>query len=123
MTYLLIILLGILSAWEEVQQLVQRGSWRREDCRYPEWKTDYNSIWKNFDSHHFAFGLFVLVLMEMIVRYLPHYIPFTNFWLREIAYQIWVAIYWLGFFYVRNIGLHIIFKKKPTYTYLYKFWR
>ena len=46
MTFVLIISLGILSAWEEVQQLVQRGSWKREDYRYPEWKTDWRT-WKN----------------------------------------------------------------------------
>lgn len=61
MVYLLIIL-AILSAWEEVHQLTQRGSWKREDYRYPEWFTDVKGKWKNWDSHHFAFGLFVLVM-------------------------------------------------------------
>lgn len=109
MIYLLFILLAGLSAWEEVQQLVQRGSWKREDYRYPEWFTDVKGKWKNWDSHHFAFGLFVLVM----------------FFTMSVGTIIWylVPLYWGGFMYVRNIGLHIIFKKKPIYTYLYKFWR
>lgn len=105
MIYLLIIL-ALLSAWEEVQQLVQRGSWKREDYRYPEWTTKHDSIWKNFDSHHFAFGLFVLVM----------------FFVMSIGTITWylVPVYWFGFFKVRNIGLHIIFKKKPLWGYLWK---
>ncbi len=108
MVYLLIIL-AILSAWEEVHQLTQRGSWKREDYRYPEWFTDVKGKWKNWDSHHVTFGLFVLVM----------------FFAMSVGTIIWylVPLYWGGFMYVRNIGLHIIFKKKPIYTYLYKFWR
>jgi len=103
MIYLLA-LLGILSAWEETAQLVQRGSWRREDYRYPEWKTNYNSIWKNFDSHHLNFGLLVLVMFfAMSVDTITWYL---------------VPVYWIGFFYVRNIGMHIVFKKKPLWKYL-----
>ena len=109
MTYLLIILLGILSAWEEVQQLVQRGSWKREDYRYPEWKTPYNSIWKNFDSHHTAFGAFVVVMSLSF-----YFIKLDSIWYTPLV--------WLGFFYVRNIAMHIIFKKKPIYSYLL-FWK
>jgi len=100
----LIALLGLLSGWEEIQQLIQRGSWKREDYRYPEWQIDYRSRWKNFDSHHVAFGLFVLVMfLTMCVGSLTWYLT---------------PLYWIGFFYVRNIALHIIFKKKPLWKYL-----
>ena len=109
MIYLVIILfvlLSGLSAWEEVQQLVQRGSWKREDYRYPEWTTNYNSIWKNFDSHHFAFGAFVIVMFSLMS------LVKIEWWM--------IPIVWLVFFRVRNIFLHIIFKKKPIWAYLYK---
>lgn len=113
---ILLVLLGILSAFEEVQQLIQRGSWKREDYRYPEWFTDVNGKWKNWDSHHFAFGLFVLIMFEILISYLPKWM-FINHWLVE---QLWVYIYWQGFFYFRNIFMHIVFKKKPLWVYLWK---
>ena len=103
---ILLVLLAGLSAWEEVQQLVQRGSWKREDYRYPEWPTDYNTWKKNFDSHHFAFGAFVLVMFSLMS------LVKLEWWMIPIA--------WLVFFRVRNIFLHIIFKKKPIWAYLYK---
>ena len=108
MIYLLIIL-AILSAWEEVQQMVQRKSWKREDYRYPEWTTKHDSIWKNWDSHHFAFGLFILAM----------------FFAMSISAITWylVPLYWFGFMQVRNIGLHIIFKKHPDWDKIFKFWR
>lgn len=107
MIYLLIIL-AILSAYREVQILIERGSWRKEDYRNIFWYTDWKSWLKNFDSFHVSNGLFVLVMFfAMSIDTITWYL---------------VPLYWLGFFYVRNIGLHIIFKKKPIYSYLL-FWK
>ena len=126
MIYLLIIL-ALLSAWEEVQQLVQRGSWKREDYRYPEWKTPHHAFWKNFDSHHLCFGLFVLVMMIAFVGgFTPCLISTPLFQFvgisltRMITLPIDIIIYWYLYFKVRNIGMHIIFKRKPLWEYLYK---
>lgn len=102
---ILIVLLGILSAFEEVQQLVQRGSWKREDYRYPEWFTDVKGKWKNFDSHHTAFGAFVVVMSLSF-----YFIRLNSIWETPLV--------WLFFFYIRNIGMHIIFKREPIYSYL-----
>lgn len=103
------ILLSGLAAWEEIQQLIQRYSWKREDYRIPIWITDWKTWKKNLDSHHFSYGLFVLVMFISI-----HF----------IRLELWQApIYWLSFFYLRNIWMHIIFKKKPIYKYLYTFWK
>ena len=102
----LFVLLAGLSAWEEVQQLVQRGSWKREDYRYPEWTTKRDSIWKNFDSHHFAFGAFVLVMFSLMS------LVKLEWWMIPIA--------WYLFFHLRNIFMHIVFKRKPIWAYLYK---
>lgn len=107
MIYLLIIL-ALLSAYREVQILIDRGSWRKEDYRNIFWKTDWQSKWKNLDSFHVSNGLFILLMLYAM----------------SIDSIIWylVPVYWFGFFYVRNIGLHIIFKKKPIYSYLWKIW-
>lgn len=107
MTYLIIFLLALFSAWEEVQQLIQRGSWKREDYRYPEWFTDVKGKWKNFDSHHTAFGLFVVVMSLSF-----YFIKLDSIWYTPLV--------WLGFFYVRNIFMHIVFKVEPIWAYLWK---
>ena len=106
MIYLLIIL-ALLSAYREVQILIDRGSWRKEDYRNIFWKTDWQSKWKNLDSFHVSNGLFVLVMffaMDTITWYL-------------------VPVYWFGFMQVRNVGLHIIFKRVPDWDKIFKFWR
>lgn len=106
MIYLLIIL-AILSAYREVEILIDRGSWRKEDYRNIFWKTDWQSWLKNADSFHVSNGLFVLVMffaMETITWYL-------------------VPVYWFGFFQVRNLGMHVIFKRVPDWDKIFKFWR
>ena len=100
-----IIILSLLSAWEEGQQLIQRGSWKREDYKFPIWETAWDGKWKLFDSHHLAFGLFVLVM-------------FSAMSLVKIDW--WMIVpYWIVFFYFRNIFLHIVFKRKPLWKYIY----
>lgn len=103
------ILLSGLAAWEEVQQLIQRQSWAKENYRIPYWQTNWKTWKKNFDSHHVSYGLFVLVM-------------FTSMWFIEL--ELWqVPVYWFVFFYLRNIWMHIVFKKEPEYKYLYTFWK
>ena len=102
-----IILLAILSAWEEVQQLVQRGSWRREDYRYPEWKTDWRTWKATLDSHHVAFGLFIVVMILAL-----YFAPITEWYMMPISFVL--------FWWVRNIFMHIAFKRKPLWKYLWK---
>ena len=98
----------MLSAWEEVQQLIQRGSWKREDYRVSIWATDWSGQWKLFDSHHLAFGAFILVM-------------FTFVYFADIVW--WsIPIYWAVFFYLRNIWMHIVFKRKPIWWYLIPFY-
>lgn len=104
------IVLGSLSAWEEIQQLVQRGSWKKDmfyDFLF--WNTDWKTIWKNFDSHHIAFGLFIAVLGLSF-----YYVSLNELW--------HVPLFWLWFFYVRNAFMHIFFRRKEyrQWEYLYK---
>lgn len=99
-------ILSILSAYREVKVLIDRGSWKKEDYRNIYWDIDWKSKFKDFDSHHASYGLFILVMLFAL----------------GITWYL-VPVYWFGFFYIRNLGLHIIFKKKPIWNYLYKFWR
>lgn len=108
MIYLLIIL-ALLQAYREVEILIDRGSWRKEDYRNIFWKTDWKSWLKNLDSFHVSNGLFVLVMLyAMSIETITWYLA---------------PVYWFGFMQVRNIGLHIIFKKHPDWDKILKFWR
>lgn len=113
-----IILLGLLSAWEEINELYRDGSWKR-DMFYPFlfWGTNPNSKWKNFDSKHVSFGLFALVLCILIAMY-PNYCQscalagLLNQYLGGFAEYALILILWWFFFYVRNIGMHILLRRK-----------
>ena len=104
--FLLLIPLAMTSAWEEIQQLVQRKSWRQEDySNYLFWNTDPLTWKKNLDSHHIAFGAFIVIVCLCLF-----FINLTQWWMMPI---VWVVFFWL-----RNIFMHIIFKKKPLWKYL-----
>lgn len=116
MIYLIIIILAILSAYREVGILIDRGSWHPEVTWLKFWDIEWTSIWRVFDPHHFAYGLSILIFFLTIS------FQFTNLsyplidWLNSIA----VAVtYWFIFFYVRNIGMHIIFMTKEYKRWVY----
>lgn len=104
-----ILLLSLLSAWEEIQQLVESDRWNLRDYRIPYWQTSQIGFKKLWDSHHFSFGLFVLVLA----------FSYTSIILTWLT----VPIFWFVFFYFRNIFMHIVLKKKPIWSFLYTFWK
>ncbi len=105
----MILLLAMFSAWEETLQLIQRGSWKRKDYRIFIWETDWAGKWKLFDSHHFSFGAFVLIMFTFV-----YFVDISTWWQ--------IPIYWIVFFWLRNIFLHIVFKRQPLWKYLYKIW-
>ena len=111
---ILTILLGLLSSWEELQQLFQRGSWKKDMFySFLFWETAWNSKWKLFDSHHVAFGAFILCLMSVLIfTDLHKYTLLLSQWIGGFAEYALVLILWWFFFYVRNLGLHIIFRRK-----------
>ena len=113
MEIILFVLLGLLSAWEEINQLVQRGSWQRDMFySFLFWETAWNSKWKLFDSHHVAFGAFVLCLMSVLVLTDLHkYFEFLFALGITFQYLLQIVTLWFVFFYIRNLGLHIIFRK------------
>lgn len=113
------ILLALLSAYEEVMQLIQRGSWHEGMTWLPIWNTDWDGFWKLFDAHHSVYGVFVFALavaMRLQVKYLfklklNFFSDNLNYWVTEILH---IAIIWQCFFWFRNIGMHILFMN-PEY--------
>lgn len=100
------ILLALLSAYEEVMQLIQRGSWHEGMTWLPIWETDWNSFWKLFDTHHLVFGLFVLAFTVAIRIKPKNLFYWKNELITDLAH---IGIYWWAFFWIRNIGMHILF--------------
>lgn len=111
---ILIIVLGLLSGWEEIQQLVQRGSWRKDMFySFLFWETKWNSKWKLFDSHHIAFGAFILCTMTVLIQGNLHkFTLILNQFLGTWSNLAYVLILWWFFFYIRNWGLHILLRRK-----------
>jgi len=105
-----LVLFVIAISYREVQILIDRGSWKKENYWIPLWYIKWTSKWKNFDSFHSIMGLAVLFLLEFAVAYLPkYYLGFLPDW---INYQLWVIIYWAILYQLRNLLMHVVFKKK-----------
>ena len=105
---IIILLLALFSAWEEIQQLVQRRSWSKENFySFLFWDTAWDGKWKLFDSHHVAFGLFVVVMV-------------LGFYFINLKALWQLPVIWALFFYLRNIFMHIVLNKNKDYGYLYR---
>ena len=116
MIYIWLILLIAVLAYREVLHLIQRGSWNDWDYWNVFWYTEHNSKWKDFDSYHISSGLAVLIICIIITT------PDVVFQIYIIN-QFWtiianIVLYWLAIHWLRNIFMHIIFKRKPEWKYL-----
>ena len=126
MIYVWLILLIAVLSYREVLHLIQRGSWKDWDYWNVFWYTEHNSMWKDFDSYHISSGLAVLIICIIITT------PDVVFQIYIIN-QFWtiianIVLYWLAIHWLRNIFMHIIFKRKPEWKYLlpqiiYKLWK
>lgn len=96
---IILIVLAILASYREVGDLIDRGSWNKEVTWLKFWEIEWQSIWRVFDPHHFSFGVFILILSFVFA-----YLFFSGWYII-----LWTGILWLSFFYIRNIGMHIIF--------------
>jgi len=116
MIYIWLILLIAVLSYREVLHLIQRGSWNDWDYHNIYWYTEHNSKWKDFDSYHASNGLATLIIIEMVISYLPiiSYIGNRGF----IGIQLHVIAYWLIWMWIRNIWMHIVFKREPKWKYL-----
>ena len=115
----LFVIIAILS-YREIQILIDRGSWGKSVTYLKFWYIDWQSFWKNLDSFHVSHGLFVLVLMGFLV--LENVVPVINWWQGWTMTAGNILLYWYGFFYVRNLFLHIIFMKEPDWFYIIPFY-
>ena len=110
MIYAYLILLIATLSWREVQILIDRGSWRKENLRFnPYWYIDQNSKWKNFDSFHVANGLTVLMFCIIIVSSNLTYQIYiiSQFWTIIVN----IGLYWLIWMQLRNLFMKGIYKR------------
>ena len=118
------VMLALLSAYEEIMQLIQRGSWHIGMTWLPIWETAWDGKWKLFDSHHFIFGLFVLAF-ACVLRMQPKYFFklqlrfFSDKWNTWITEGMHIVIVWWAFFWIRNIGMHVLFMRSEYIRWEY----
>ena len=99
-------------SYREVQILIDRGSWKKENLRFnPYWYIDQRKWYKNFDSFHCAIGLIVLLILEMVIDYLPQYTGFGHILGHFVQSQIHVIVYWVVIMQLRNLFMWLIYRK------------
>jgi hypothetical protein len=107
----LLILLALVWGYREIQILIDRGSYKKENLRFnPYWYKDQNSKEKylglfpkkNFDSFHVAAGLIVLIINIITKDNLPH--PFIDAWF-------YIPVYWVILMQIRNLAMKIIYRE------------
>ena len=128
MIWIILITIALLIAcslgYREVQVLIERGSWKWESYwKRLYWFTNQNDPnEKDKDSFHVSNGFTVTLIsfLEALVIYFGYY-----FYTGIILYWWWIPIYtvifWIGQFWIRNIWMHIVSKKKPLWNYLVPF--
>jgi len=109
-----VFVLAFLSAYREIEILINRGSRKIEHFKIKFWQTDHNSIWKNFDSFHVMGGLFTVVMFyAFYLSYSePYFLILFNITNSVLDVAIFIIAYWVLFYYIRNLFMHIIFRKK-----------
>ncbi len=112
MIYIWLILLIAILAWREVQILIDRGSWKKEDYRNIFWHTDWKSKWKNWDSFHVSNGLATLIVLILLVPILPSVSGQVLGHLGVFNVLIDIPIYWLIWVQIRNLFMHVVFKRR-----------
>ena len=114
---ILIVMAGLIACslgYREVQVLIERGSWKWEDYwKGLYWFTNQVGIDKDKDSFHVSNGFTVLIisLLESLVLYFAYHLEW--WWI-----PVYTVIFWIGQFWIRNIWMHIVSKKKPLWRYL-----
>jgi len=112
---ILIILLIAVLAWREVQILIDRGSWKREDYHNLFWYTDWKSKWKNWDSFHVSNGIATILIL--LIWASKSYVSLTELIVPSLAdvqpigIALDIVIYWLIWMQIRNVFMHRIFKR------------
>ena len=112
MIWILLILLIFVMSYREVQILIDRGSWRKENLRFnPYWYLSQQRWYKNFDSFHVSNGLIVLIVCYFVASYV---VSITML----IGLSSWggliidTVLYWVIFMQARNLFMKLIYRKK-----------
>lgn len=95
-----LIIIALIMGYREVQILIDRGSWLAFHHLDVFWYTDQDSKKKDLDSFHISNGIITYLIIRLAE--LPDF----------IGYELSDIIYWFAFFYIRNLVLHIILKRK-----------
>jgi len=119
-------ILAAVSAFREIEILIERGSWNSDITWLKFWKTKLFNI-PNTDSFHFAWGLWWLLIVVAIVFngiwvYLFGEFPVhfyliifgKSFWFIILSVIINSILYWQMYMYFRNVCMHIVFMKKDS---------
>jgi len=117
MIYIWLILLIAVLSWREVQILIDRGSWNDWDYHNLFWYTRWQYKWKDWDSFHVSNGLATLIIIEMVIDNLLQ-IPIAQYVGEFVQVQLHVLIYWVLWMWIRNIWMHVVFKREPEWKYL-----
>ena len=112
-----IILLGLIAGWRECQILCERGSWYYANFRNWFWFTNQaDKKASNWDSFHVSNGLFALVLCISLATCTNEFFYWVSQFITDALH---IIAYWWFFFYIRNLGLHIIFRRKAFRQWKY----
>ena len=108
MIWIILILLIALFSYREVQILIDRGSWRKENLRFnPYWYLPQDKWYKNFDSFHVSNGLIVLIICYFVASYVVSITMLIGLssWDSPI---IDTVLYWFVFMQLRNLIMKIL---------------
>lgn len=116
-TILAMLILGLLLGYREVQILCDRLSWRWDDYKkHLYWFTNQNDKKvSNKDSFHISNGVVVTIISLSFAVNIVLLLGLMWWWIPILT-----VVNWLFIFRVRNVAMHIVFKKKPIWAYLWK---
>jgi len=138
---MLLIIWFILQSWisgyRDMVRFVYKGTWDRDRLAswVPYWVSPQSS---KKDPFHFAGGLMwtliiALIFFEAIYHFITHnlfiiqpvfIIGIEWYWLI-LTFAIHVAMFWVGFYWQRNLMMHIwgVSKQYNEWKYLNPFWK
>lgn len=110
-----LILLGVVLAYREIEHYINKINlvtgktiWDENHYWVKFFEFDQDKWFKVFDSWHSSIGLIVLIVVagyEITLIDNLFMVDFGYWWLN-------IILWWSIVFYIRNIFMHIIFKKK-----------
>lgn len=103
--YLLLLVAVLIFSWREVQILIDRGSWRAEEHLNVFWYTNWDGIWKLWDSFHVSNGISTMILCYFFSAYAIEFkIKFLGKWQTAIL----TVVLWVVWMQVRNLSMGVI---------------